>query len=109
MNDSDDDPLADAVAVADDPLLDDVTGDDDIDEFLAEMDDPLDDIDEFLTEMDDVTSKPYRVVERTEPCGKDECACTDDPDAEHGPYRYHVYRRDDGSERWEYQGPAYEV
>lgn len=58
---------------------------------------------------DDAQKKPYTVVERTEPCGKDACACTDDPDAEHGPYRYHVYTGDDGSQRWEYQGPTYDV
>lgn len=53
--------------------------------------------------------RPYTVVERTEPCGKDACACTDDPDAEHGPYRYHVYSLPDGGQRWEYQGPAYDA
>lgn len=53
--------------------------------------------------------KPYTVVERTEPCGKDACACTDDPDGEHGPYRYHVYTQDDGSQRWEYQGRVLDV
>jgi hypothetical protein len=53
--------------------------------------------------------RSYSVVERTEPCGKDACACTDNPDAEHGPYRYHIYTRDDGTQRWEYQGPCYDL
>jgi len=58
---------------------------------------------------DDAQKQSYTVVERTEPCGQDVCACTDDLDAEHGPYRYHVYTRDDGSRRWEYQGRVLDV
>jgi len=58
---------------------------------------------------DTFQKQSYTVVERTQKCGKADCPCADDPDAEHGPYRYHVCTRDDGSRRWEYQGPTYSV
>jgi hypothetical protein len=48
----------------------------------------------------------YTVVERTQRCGKAACACSDDPDARHGPYIYHVYTDYDGSRRWEYKRPV---
>lgn len=50
--------------------------------------------------------QPFSVVEKPISCGKAACACSDDPDARHGPYIYHVHTRDDGSRKWEYRGRA---
>lgn len=91
---------------------------DDLDEILVDdcedelLNDRFDDIDELLVdndEVDQLLSQPFSVVERTQRCGKPDCECADNPDAEHGPYRYHVHTDPDGSRRWEYIGPAYEV
>lgn len=73
------------------------------------LDDAIADFDRTAAIEAGLFKRGYSVVVREEPCGKDACACTDDRDARHGSTRYHVHTRADGSRRWEYIGPAYDV